>query len=411
MRSLWERSLRSIVSGTQTYSKQPTRFVNGIYPQFADSGLGAMLYDNNGNAYIDYVCGLGTNILGYANDEVNEAVIRQVRSGTLFSLPHEKEVVLAEKVKSMIPSMELMRFLKSGSEAVSAGIKIARAYTGRNMVLSNGYHGWHDWSTPITENNLGTPESQRAFIEPFSYDDIEDLENLFSLFSDEVACVVIDPYIFDKPKDDYFDKLIKLAHKNGALVLFDEVVTGIRWSGYSVQNAYKVKPDLTALGKAMANGYAISCIGGKRDIMSVLDDGCFVSSTYGGDLVGISAAIATLDIVTRENVPQHLEESGEALQAGLRSIGVDCGGSPFRQKMNFRTPEHKALFWQECVVRGVMFGGAQHTSFSHTKDIIQKTIGVASNAMDICNLYEDNPKKGLHGKLPLAVSTISNLRK
>jgi glutamate-1-semialdehyde aminotransferase len=405
---LSKRAFKSIVSQTQTYSKQSCRYVEGVYPQYATFGSGALLYDTNGNSFVDYVCALGTNILGYANPKVNEAVINQIKQGTLYSLPHPSEIHLAEKIKSMIPSIELLRFLKSGSEAVSAGVKIARAYTGRDIVLSNGYHGWHDWSTPITEQSLGTPNSFESTIIKFNYNDIQDLEQL--LAHNKVACVVLDPYIFDKPDDLYLSNLIKISHKHGALVLFDEVVTGIRWDKYSVQNSYGVKPDLTALGKSLANGFAISCIGGKKKIMKMLDSGCFVSSTYGGDLVGISAAIACLDIVTSENVPQQLAESGSMLLEGLKEIGIQSSGTPFRQRLDFKTLEHKALFWQECVKRGVFFGGAQHTSFAHSEVLINKTIDIAKEAMDVCKLYDDNPKLALEGKMPKPVSTIQNLR-
>lgn len=407
--SLSNRASKVISSGTQTYSRHSCRYVQGVYPDYISHGYGAMLYDLDNRGYIDYVCSLGTNLLGYAHPKVNEAVRHQIEQGVLFSLPHPKEILLAEKIRSMIPSMEMMRFLKSGSEAVSAGIKIARSYTGRDMVLSNGYHGWHDWSTPITDQFDGTPKSCGESILPFEYNDLDDLEN--KLRYNEVACVVLDPFIFDAPAPDYLDKLIKLSHKFGALVLFDEVVTGIRWAGYAVQNAYKVKPDLTALGKGLANGFAISCIGGKCSIMKVLDEGCFVSSTYGGDLVGISAALATLDIVESEEVPLKLEESGEMLIDGLRHIGIEMNCSPFRQRMTFQTPEHRALFWQECMVRGVMFGGAQHTSLAHSIPLVIRTLDIAEEAMKVCRLYADNPMKGMKGKLPKPVSTISNLRK
>lgn len=408
-KSPWERALNSVASGTLTYSKQPCRYVDGVYPQYISHGSGCFLVDTKGSTYIDYVCGLGTNILGYAHSKVTEVVTNQLKKGTLFSLPNEQEYKLAEKIKSMIPSIELVRYLKSGSEAVSAGIKIARAYTGRDIVLSNGYHGWHDWSTPITEQNLGTPKSYQSAIIPFEYGNLDSIGELLKTY--DVACIVLDPYIFDEPPVEYFGKLIKLARRHKALVLFDEVVTGLRWSKFSVQNTYNVNPDLTALGKTMANGIPMACIGGKKSIMKVLDNGCFVSSTYGGDLVGISASLATLDIIESEGVPDMLYESGNLLIDGLNAIGLNVDGSPFRQRMKFRSLEHKALFWQECVKRGVLFGAAQHTSYSHTIKIIEKTLDIAKEAYDVCKLYEDNPKIALDGKVPQAVSTIANLRK
>lgn len=401
-----KRASKSIASITQTYSKQPCRFVEGIYPHYVDRGFGCYVWQGD-KKYTDYICGLGTNILGYANPIVNEAVIEQIKEGVLFSFPHPKEVELAELIKSVIPSMELVRFLKSGSEAVSAGIKIARAFTKRDLVLSNAYHGWHDWSTPITENNLGTPKSFKSTIRPFEYDNLSSLEE--ALMGNDVACVVLEPYVFTEPSQNYLRDMIALSHKYGALVLFDEVITGFRWENFCVQNNYSAMPDLTALGKSMANGFPMSCIGGRADVMSVLDNGCFVSSTFGGDLVGISASLATIKEVVSQNVPEELYLSGKMLQDGLNKIGVKCIGHPSRQKIVL-SDEHKALFWQECALRGVLFGGAQHTSLAHTLYFIKETLVVANEAMKIVTNHFDFPGRAMKGEMPKLVSTIVNLR-
>lgn len=411
-----KRAAKSIASSTQTYSKQPKRYVDGVYPAFIKSGSGPFVQDYLGHQYVDYAASLGANLLGHANPHVTEKVIERVKAGTLFSQPNGLEIDLAEKIKELFPSIGLMRFLKSGSEAVSAGVKIARAYTGRDIVFSSGYHGWHDWSTPITEMNAGTPANLYPTIKEFKYNDYDGLVKLFEMFSNNVSCVVIDPYVFDEPTNDFLGKMIRLAHKHGALVLFDEVVTGIRWSAYSVQNTYGVKPDLTALGKALGNGFPISVIGGRAAIMRVLDDDCFVSSTFGGDLVGISAALATLDVAKSSDLWVRLDESGSMLQNGLNELAIKhdlpivCNGSPFRQRMVYPSNEHKALFWQECIKRGIMFGAAQHTTLSHTPAIIEQTLDVVDDVMGTIKLMWDKPKEWLEGNPPQAVTTIAKQR-
>lgn len=382
-----------------------------------------MVYDLDGKEYIDYPCALGAVILGYAHPYVTERVIKRIERGNLFSMPSIHETELADRITKLIPSMESMRFLKSGSEAVSAAVKIARAYTKRDIVLSNGYHGWHDWSTPITSSNLGTPSVLKNTIAEMNYNDLRDTSGLFGMLTglfdkigSNVACIVIDPYIFDKPDDSYFDGLIRIAHEHGALVIFDEVVTGIRWHKFAVQNSYKVKPDLTCLGKTLGNGIPISCVGGKRQIMDVLNNGCFVSSTFGGDLIGIEAALATLKVAQDENLPSRIKESGLELQeayneiASYMKVDTKCIGNPARQKLVFPTAVHKALFWQECLTRGVFLGAAQHTSLAHTDKIIGYTREIFKQAMNVVRVNWKDPKKVLRGKLPEEVSTISKLR-
>lgn len=414
---LYQNSKKLITSGTCTYSKSANRYVEGIYPYFLEGGSGAFVYDLDGNQYIDYPCSLGSVVLGHSNQYVNDRVCERIKRGTIFSMPSVHEMELAKLIQSIIPSMESMRFLKSGSEAVSAAVKIARSYTNRDIVLSNGYHGWHDWSTPITSNFSGTPKKFGESVISFEYNDLEQIEQIFNAYEGQIACVVLDPYIFDKPDDLYLSKLLRISHKHGALVIFDEVVTGIRWEGFSVQGAYGVKPDLTCLGKTLANGIPISCVGGKRSIMEELNKGCFVSSTFGGDLIGIEGALATLRVAIDDDLPNRLQESGAMLQNGFNDIcfelGLDaeCGGNPARQRLNFPTPEHKALFWQECLLRGVLLGAAQHTSLAHTEPIISKTLDVFEDTLKDMKLCWDNPKKMLRGKMPEPVMAISNLRK
>lgn len=402
---LWKEAQKYCTSGTMTYSKSCNRYVEGVYPYFLEGGSGPFVIDNNGNSYIDYPCALGAVILGYANSYVNERVCNVIKTGNLFSMPSLKEMELAKVISTIIPSMESMRFLKSGSEAVSAAVKIARSYTKKDIVLSNGYHGWHDWSTPITPKSSGTPASYKSIIS-IPYDDINAVKIEFDKYPEQIACIVIDPYIFDEPHEDYFKNLIKIAHKNGALVIFDEVVTGIRWSGWSVQGQYGVKPDLTCLGKTLANGIPISCVGGKRKIMDELNKDCFVSSTFGGDLIGIEGALATLKVAMDNELPTKLQESGLMLKDGYNEIAYDLGldtkciGDAARQSLTFPTVYHKSLFWQECLERGVFLGAAQHTNLAHTNPIVSRTLDIFKDALSMTSTYWDNPKKALKGNIP-----------
>lgn len=408
---LYKDSQKNVVSGTCTYSKSANRYVEEVYPYFLEGGSGVFVNDGDGNQYIDYPCALGAIILGYAHPYVNERVCERIKRGTIFSMPSVKEMELAKTISALIPSMESMRFLKSGSEAVSAAVKIARSYTKREVILSNGYHGWHDWSTPITPRNSGTPKSYATSIFDLPYNNLVVTENFLKM--GDVAAIVIDPFIFNEPTWDYFDGLIKLAHKYGALVIFDEVVTGIRWPKYSVQGQYGVTPDLTCLGKTLANGIPISCVGGKRKIMEELNKDCFVSSTFGGDLIGIEGALATLRVATDNDLPDRIQESGSMLKDGFNnlaesmSLEASCIGNPARQKLVFPSPAHKALFWQGCLKRGVFLGNAQHTSLAHNESIISKTLDVFKESLEITRLNWGNPKKALEGKLPEEVMVNS----
>ena len=410
---LWQRAKKHIASGTQTYSKQAQRYVQGVYPAFIERGKGAFVFDSDNNAYLDYPCALGANLLGYANDYINDRVKARIDKGILFSLPNQLEIVLAEKLCKLFPSMQKVRFVKSGSEAVSAGIKIARAYTGLDDVISFGYHGWHDWSTPVTEQKLGSPNDGHIF--KLEFNNLVQLEQL--LRDNAVACVVIDPYVFTEPDKGYYDKLIKLSHKYKALVLFDEIVTGFRWQDWSVQNHYKINPDLSTFGKSMANGFPISVIGGKSKYMDMLDKGCFVSTTFGGELASIEGALATIEFCEKHMVQEHIFETGQLLQEGfnqsaqLFSLPCKCIGNPARLKFEFPSNMHKSVFWQECIKQEVLFGGATHTCYAHSMNLVEKTVSVIERVMKKMKPHWDSIGTLLEGKELEEVSTIAQVRK
>jgi glutamate-1-semialdehyde aminotransferase len=380
----------------------PSKFVEGQYPIFIESAAGAYVFDDKNNGYIDYPCGLGAVLLGYRDLDVNDAVIDQLSKGCLYTLPSELETKLAEKLHKLIPCAEQMRFLKTGSEATSAAVRIARSYTGKMGIAYCGYHGWHDWFTVDTPKNKGIPEFNNGYINKFEYNNLDSLARILNRGG--VGVVILEPYIYEIPQQGFLNKVISLAHKHGAVVIFDEVVTGFRTKEYSAQKFFKVTPDLACFGKAMANGLPISVVCGKRKIMKVLGGDTFVSSTFGGELLSIAAALRTIEKLEEEDVIRKIWDMGSILKDGYNSIAeeldidTECRGYPCRTMFMFPTGEHKSLFWQECIKRGVLFGYAQFINYSHKESEIRYTLQVIREALQIVKENWDNPLKALKGK-------------
>ncbi len=401
----WDDSLKVFPDGVQTLSKMPEKYIMGIYPKYIAMGKGANVYDDKGVKYVDYTCGLGAILLGYANERINKALIKQMSQGILFGLPNPRETELAEMIKDIVPSAESMRFLKTGSEACAAAVKIARAYTGREIVLSSGYHGWHDWFTVTTPKNKGIPACYAGLIRTFQYNDFESFEKELDK---DVACVIMEPYIYDAPKDNFLNKVQGACKKNKTVLIFDEVVTGFRTTDYTAQKMFKVIPDLTVLGKALGNGLPMGVVCGKRDLMDVLKGDVFVSSTFGGELLSIAAAIETIKVLKEERGIDRIWESGERVKSGFNSLvasmqmkdDMNCSGYPCRTFFKFPSAEHKGLFWQECLGKGVLFGFAQFTSMAHDLMETDITLEAMRHGLMMVKKYFDEPKKALRGEPP-----------
>ncbi len=413
----WERTLKVFPDGVQTLSKMPSKHVDGVYPKYIDRGNGAYVYAGN-KEYIDYPCGLGSILLGYNYQEVNDAITKQLGRGILFSLPNKLETVLAEKICELIPCAEKVRFLKTGSEATTAAVKIARAATGREGVITIGYSGWHDWYAITTQKKKGIPKALINLSGQCKWGDREQLAEMFSLSGvvhKEIAAVIIEPYIYEEP-GDYLAWLIQFAHTNGALVIFDEGVTGFRSKGYSAQKMFGVTPDLACFGKAMANGMPISFVCGKNEYMKELEGDCFVSSTFGGELLSIAAALATIKVLEKENVIDHIWEMGQKLKDGFNNLvagvkGAQCMGYPCRTYFNLPTDAHKGLLWQECIKRGILFGYAQFVNFSHKQVEIDFTLDALSESVEILKKHWDEPALALEGKCPVQTFRQESVRR
>jgi glutamate-1-semialdehyde aminotransferase len=385
---LWERALRVIPGGTQTLSKAPSQFVDGVSPKFLRRGSGSHVWDVDDNEYIDYPMALGPILLGYDHPAVTTAVLAQVREGTTFTLMHPLEVELAELLVELVPCAERVRFAKNGADATGGAIRAARALTGREHVIATGYHGYHDWYIASTERDAGVPAANRTLIHTVPYNDLEALER--ALDAERMAAVIME-IPGEDPHAGYLEGALESAHRHGALFILDEIVTGFRYALGGAQELFRFLPDLACLGKGMANGYPLAAVVGSEPAMQAFEE-IFFSMTYAGETVSLAAAIATLETLRREPVIDHIWARGAELRRGIErlaadvSFGVELGGNPPRSGLAFRDGEGqlsvplRGLFLQECHRRGVLFGGPIFMTYSHGEDDVALTLDAIETA-------------------------------
>jgi glutamate-1-semialdehyde 2,1-aminomutase/spore coat polysaccharide biosynthesis protein SpsF len=411
-RSLAERAAQLIPSGSQTFSKSPTQFVRGVAPMFLESGRGSHVWDVDGNEFIDYAMALGPVILGHAFPEVDDAVEAQIRRGIAFSLPHPIEVEVAELLVEIIPCAEMVRFGKNGSDATSGAVRAARAFTGREVIACCGYHGWQDWYIGTTTRSLGVPGAVKELTVPFVYNDLGSLEQIFAEHPGQVAAVVMEPVGVVPPEPGFLEAVRELTTREGALLVYDEVVTGFRLALGGAQELFGVTPDLAAMGKAMGNGFPIAAVVGRADVMEIFDE-IFFSFTFGGEAASLAAAAATLRVIRDRDVIPHLWAQGQVLHDGFNALAehfeleetARCIGLHPRTVLNFfETGGHpplllKSLFQQECVRRGVLFTGGQNISFSHSDADIEHTLRVYRAAFEVLRkgIEDGDPEALLDG--------------
>ena len=407
-----ERAKKIIPSCTQTFSKGPTQFVQGVAPIYLERGEGSHVFDVDGNEYIDYPLALGPITLGYNYQRVNEAIIKQLKDGITFSLMHPLEVELAELLVDIIPCAEMVRFGKNGSDATSAAVRAARAYTGRDIIACCGYHGWQDWYIGTTTRNKGVPKPVSDLTLTFEYNNINSLEEIFNRHPGEIAGVIMEPVGVTEPENNFLEQVKELTHKNGAVLIFDEIVTSFRIALGGAQEYYDVVPDLTACGKGMANGMPVSAVVGKREIMEIFDE-IFFSFTFGGEALSLAASIATIREMKEKKVIEHMWRVGRKFQDGyneiVRKLGLDvntqCVGLAPHTVITFNDDngneslEIKSLVQQELLKRGILFLGLQNFCYAHSDDDIQKTLKAVEESLSILKdaLTDGNIQRFLKG--------------
>ncbi|MEX0734719.1 MAG: aminotransferase class III-fold pyridoxal phosphate-dependent enzyme [Steroidobacteraceae bacterium] len=381
------RAERTIPLGSQTFSKSRTQFPFGVSPYFVTHGRGSRVWDVDGNEYIDFVNGLAAITLGYNDEEVNEAVRRQLELGVIFSLPHPLEAEVAELICDMVPCAEMVRFGKNGSDATSGAIRLARAHTNRDRVAVCGYHGWQDWYIGSTSRNRGVPQATRDLTHTFAYNEPEPLRELLERHQGEFAAVILEPMNAIEPKPGFLERVKELAHAHGALLVFDETITGFRYSNAGAQGFFGVTPDLATFGKGLANGFPISAVAGPRQLMRLMEE-IFFSFTFGGETLSLAAAKATLLKLRREPVTQRIAAKGSrcrgAIDDQIRSYGLtetfSVSGHPSWLFFNIRDShgrsslEIKTLYLQEMFAQGILTIGTFNLSDAHTDEDIDALV-------------------------------------
>ncbi|MBU1342363.1 MAG: aminotransferase class III-fold pyridoxal phosphate-dependent enzyme [Proteobacteria bacterium] len=381
-----------LVPGGVLGARKPTDFINGEYPIFLEKGKGCHLTDVDGNDFIDFLCGYGPIILGYREEEVDEAVYKQIKEkGFCFTLTQKFQNLLAKKLTELVPCSEMSIFLKTGSDATTASIRIARAHTNKIKVMRCGYHGWHDW---CVEMKGGIPSKFFEDVFEFQYNNLDQLEDLMATHGDETAAIIMTPFGHPNhqkmqiPAPGFLEGVRKLADQYGAVLVYDEIRTGFRVSMGGAQKFYGVTPDLTVLGKAIANGYPISVVTGKRDIMMAAESKLFISSTFFPNSEAFVAALKTIEILERDKVLENIWEKGELFMKRIQAlidkhdVGAELTGIPPMFYITFQADETGAYkakrkdFYTQLIRKGFFFTPFHHAyiSYRHTDKDLDLTL-------------------------------------
>jgi glutamate-1-semialdehyde aminotransferase len=389
----FQEALKLIPWGTQTNAKRPYPFFEETMPKFIARGKGCRLWDMEGKEYIDFRLSLGPVTLGYCYDEVDDAVRAQMKKGVLFSMASPIELELAQLLHEVVPNAEMCRFMKTGEDANLCNIRIARAYTKRDMIIVSGYHGYPDWFATEDSPNNGVPAIIKDYVKIAPWGNLEAAEKLIRQYNEQLACVIAVPYDMNEDTSgDYIRHLRKLTKEYGILLVLDEVLTGFRLALGGAQEYYGVDADLASYAKAMANGYPISTYLGKRQYMEQLNQ-FKMTTTYAGETLSIAAAIATVKIMKREKVHEHIWGMGRRLMDGFNTIAKDLGiearaaGLPPAPFLKFATPDRdynariEYLWFRELYREGIFANTRWFISYSHKQADIDEALGKARVAL------------------------------
>ena len=420
--SLQQRARRAIPGGCHTYSKGDGQFPANA-PAFIVSGKGCRAYDLDGNEFIDWGMGLRSVILGHAYPRVIDAAAGELARGSNFTRPSPIETLLAEELIDLIPCAEMVKLAKNGSDATTAAVRLARAATGRDLVVlprEQPFFSFDDWFIGTTLLDAGVPDATKRLSLTVPYGDVDALAATLAARSGAVAAVIMEPATVAPPPAGYLEAVRELTRREGVVLIFDEIITGFRWAAGGAQSLYEVTPDLATFGKAIANGFSLAALVGRREIMELGDPAqarspvFLLSATHGGETHTISAARATIAELCERDVLAHVWRIGRRLQEGIEAAAcaagvaevVSCGGCPCSPQVSFdadgdpdRGDELRTLFLQETVARGVLMPYIA-PSFSHGESEIDRTVEVVAEAFTSVRRVLDGAPIAAHLKGP-----------
>lgn len=417
---LRERAHALIPGGAHTYAKGDDQYPEDA-PGFIARGVGSHVWDVDGNEFIEYGSGLRSVTLGHAYAPVVEAAQAAMRLGSNFVRPAAIEVEMAERFLANIPGAEMVKFAKNGSDVTTAAVKLARAYTGRDLVgicAEHPFFSTDDWFIGTTPMDAGIPQAVTAQTLKFHYNDVESISRLFAEHPGRIACLMMEAATAVEPKDGFLQKAIDVCHANGAVFVLDEMITGFRWHLQGAQTQYRITPDLSTFGKGIANGFALSALAGRRELMELgglrtkRDRVFLLSTTHGAETHALAAGLATLGVYETKDVVGHMRRIGEALRTGINqkaeALGLakhfqvlghpanlvyatrDADGNPSQP---FRT-----LFLQETIRRGLLMPSLV-VNFSHGDEEVRRTVEAVGEALGVYQrALEDGVEKHLVGR-------------
>ena len=419
---LWDKAKTLIPGGNQLLSKRAEKFLPDLWPAYYSKAKGCEVWDLDGNHYYDFAqMGVGSCILGYADDNVNAAVMEAIQKGSMCSLNCHEEVELAEKLINLHPWAEMVRFARTGGEACAIAVRIARAASGKSRVAFCGYHGWHDWYLSANLGDasnldgqllpgldpLGVPRELRDTTLPFNYNKLNELENLVDQYPDKIGVIIMEPRREKGPEPGFLEGVRKIADRIGAVLIFDEVTSGFRINLGGIHLTYGVEPDIAVFGKALGNGFPISAIIGRRNVMDCAQDS-FISSTMWTERIGFVAALATIKKMEENDVPKFLIHYGERINDGWRKLAkkhglnIHINGIPPLTHIAFEADNPLAvqtLYTQEMLTKGYLLGAAVYTTYAYSDEIIDRFIADSDSVFGLIKeaLKSGDIKKYLKG--------------
>lgn len=414
---LYKRAKKIIPGGTQLLSKRPEMFLPELWPAYYSKAKGCKVWDLDGNEYTDVsYMGIGANVLGYANDEVDEAAKEAISKGGMCTLNAPEEVLVAERLVEIHPWAGGVRFAKAGGEAMALASRIARAYTRKDIILFCGYHGWHDWYLAANLSNknalndqhipglepLGVPKGLAGTNLPFHYNDIEEFDALVEKNKDKIAAVIMEPVRNGFPKDGFLRHIREVTEKLGIVLVFDEITAGFRICSGGSHRELGITPDMAVFAKGMTNGYPLSAVIGKKDIMEA-SQGTFISSTFYTERIAFAATLKSIEVYERERVWEQQIDYGQMVRDGWMrkaakyNLEIEIGGINPLVHFSIVGDEdirvYKTFFIQEMLKRGYLASDSFYTCSAHSPEIINDYLDVVDDIFaKISNHMSDGKK-------------------